>query len=93
MAAAGHDAGDGGAMDELVVAAMAQLCEDDGMSDNRLRKRLGVGMSQLNRVLALLAASPEAGGLGCVELRTDDGAVRRRTIWLTERGRSLCSRT
>jgi hypothetical protein len=79
-------------MDEEVIAAMAQLCERDGISDHQLRKRLGLGMSQLNRVLSLLASAPEAGGLGCVELRSDTDA-RRRTIWLTERGRSLCSRT
>ncbi|WP_035059167.1 hypothetical protein [Andreprevotia chitinilytica] len=74
-------------MEDLLIAIMAQLAEHDGLSDHQIGKRLGIGMSQLNRALALLETSAEQGGLGCVVSRQDG---KRRTLWLTERGRALC---
>ncbi|GAB3258552.1 hypothetical protein GCM10027296_30310 [Chitinimonas naiadis] len=74
-------------MEELLLAIMAQLFERDGMSDNQIDKKLGIGMSQLNRALALLGSNAALGGLGLVEARQEG---KRRTLWLTEKGRALC---
>jgi len=74
-------------LEELLVAIMAQLCEKDGMSDNQIDKKLGIGMSQLNRALVLLGDHTALGGMGLVTVRQDG---KRRTLWLTEQGRALC---
>ncbi|KAF0814907.1 Sulfurtransferase FdhD [Andreprevotia sp. IGB-42] len=75
-------------MDDTLIAIMALLCEEDGLSDHRIGKQLQLGMSQLNRALAVLASSAEAGGLGWLTTR-DDG--KRRTLWLTDAGRQQCA--
>lgn len=77
----------GGRLEELLIAIMAQLCEKDGMSDNQIDKKLGIGMSQLNRALVLLGDHADLGGMGLVTVRQDG---KRRTLWLTEQGRALC---
>ncbi|MBV8467448.1 MAG: hypothetical protein JO218_16020 [Burkholderiales bacterium] len=74
-------------MEDLLAAIVAELAEQEGISDHALGKRLGLGMSQLNRALSLLCLDAAAGGLGLVEARQDE---RRRTLWLTDKGRTLC---
>ena len=74
-------------MEELLMAIMAMLRDWEGISDNQLDKRLGIGMSQLNRALVVLCSNAEQGGLGLVETRQEG---KRRTLWLTDKGRALC---
>jgi hypothetical protein len=74
-------------VEDLLAAIIAELVEKDGVSDHALGKRLGLGMSQLNRALTILCLDTGAGGLGLVEARQDE---KRRTLWLTEQGRALC---
>ncbi len=71
----------------MLAAVVAQLAESDGMSDHALGKRLGLGMSQLNRALSILCTCENQGGLELVETRQEE---KRRTLWLTERGQALC---
>ena len=73
-------------MEELLIAVVALLAEQDGLSDHQIGKRLGIGMSQLNRALVVLGDNAALGGLGLVEVKQD---AKRRTLWLTARGRSL----
>jgi hypothetical protein len=74
-------------MEDLLAAIVAELAEREGVSDHALGKRLGLGMSQLNRALSLLCLDMTTGGLGLVEVRQEE---RRRTLWLTDKGRALC---
>jgi hypothetical protein len=74
-------------MEDDLIAVMGLLHHEDGLSDHRVCKRLGLRLSQLNRLLAILASIEVEGGLGWVHAE-DDG--RRRRLWLTEAGRSLC---
>ncbi|WP_283148496.1 hypothetical protein [Silvimonas soli] len=74
-------------MEETLVAIVALLAERDGLSDHQIGKKLALGMSQLNRALTVLASDTQAGGIGLVEVRTDD---KRRIVWLTAAGRALC---
>ncbi|MGQ5524202.1 hypothetical protein ACUHMQ_13210 [Chitinimonas sp. PSY-7] len=69
------------------MAIITLLNEREGISDNQVDKKLGIGMSQLNRALAVLCSSAELGGLGLVETRQ---VGKRRTLWLTAKGRVLC---
>lgn len=70
----------------LLMAILAQLAGQDGQSDHQLNKCLGLGMSQLNRALVILASPPDQGGLGLLALHQDG---KRRTLWLTDNARQL----
>ncbi|SFZ78777.1 hypothetical protein [Chitinimonas taiwanensis] len=75
-------------MDEqALLNIVVAVAEAEGQSDHRLAKQLGLGMSQLNRALALLAGPAEQGGLDLIATRQDG---KRRTLWLSEKGRALC---
>jgi hypothetical protein len=73
-------------MEDMLIAIMATLQAEDGQSDHRLAKQLGLGLSQLNRALALLGTSPSEGGLGWV---TTDSGRKPRRAWLTPLGRQM----
>jgi len=73
-------------MEDLLIALVALLAEHDGLSDHQVGKRLGIGMSQLNRALVVLGDDAALGGLGLVTVKQDE---KRRTLWLTEQGRLL----
>ncbi|PHV12158.1 ArsR family transcriptional regulator [Chitinimonas sp. BJB300] len=74
-------------MENLLMAIVALLVERDGMSDSQIAKKLGIGMSQLNRALAVLCSNAELGGLDFVATRQEG---KRRTLWLTAKGHELC---
>jgi len=71
---------------DQALALLALLAEQDGVSLPRASKALGLGQSELYRLLAALGDSPTLPGPGLIELR-EDGA--RRLLWLTDKGRSL----
>jgi DNA-binding MarR family transcriptional regulator len=64
------------------------LAQEDGQSLARVAKRLGLGASELQRLLTALGADPRFDGLDLVEARAD--GVRTR-LWLTTKGRALCA--
>lgn len=76
--------------DAQAAALLALLAGDDGPSLPRAAKALGLGTSELQRLLVALGDDPRLPGLGLVESR-EDGARTR--LWLTARGRALCSET
>lgn len=76
--------------DDLVPRLLALLADEDGVSLHRATKRLGVSASELTRLLASLGADPACDGLDLVVARS---VGARTTLWLTERGRTLCRAT
>ncbi|MBB5192858.1 hypothetical protein HNQ50_003612 [Silvimonas terrae] len=74
-------------MEETLIAIMALLAGQDGLSDHQVGKKLELGMSQLNRALTVLTAATQADGQALVRTQQDG---KRRTLWLTEAGRALC---
>jgi len=71
-------------MDEQLQALMALVAAEEGMSVARVAKKLGLGQSQLLRMISLLGPSEAVGGLDLLELR--DGEPPR--LYLTERARA-----
>ena len=65
------------------------LAQEDGQSLPRVAKRLGLGASELQRVLTALGADQRFDGLDLVESRIDGARTR---LWLTAKGRQLCAR-
>lgn len=74
--------------EDLALALLQALREEDGQSMARIAKRLGVGQSALLRVLAALGAGSQTGGLDLVT-REDVGG--RALLRLTDAGRALCT--
>ena len=72
--------------EELLVNVVGSIAERNGASDHQIAKRLGLGMSQLNRALLVLQTSEAEGGLALVEARLEG---KRRTLWLTAKGHAL----
>ena len=64
------------------------LAQEDGQSLPRVAKRLGLGASELQRLLTALGPDPRFDGLDLVEARVE--GVRTR-LWLTDKGRQLCA--
>ncbi len=78
--------------EDAALALLRLLAEEDGLSPPRAAKKLGLGASELQRVLVALGDDPRYGGLGLVEPRTEphrDGTRVR--LWLSARGRTLCA--
>lgn len=69
------------------LALLRLLCTEDVQSIHRVAKRLGMGLSELQRLLTALGDDPRFDGLDLVqqEQRGDRVVLR-----LTERGRALC---
>jgi|GEM_PF-1507251 len=57
------------AQEAQLLAVVAAVAEREGLGDHALRKRLGIAMSELNRLLVLLGEDTRLGGLGLVEVR------------------------
>lgn len=72
------------------LALLRLLAQEDGQSMPRVAKKLGLGASELRRLLAALGNDARYDGLDLVEQR-DDG--ERTVLWLTARGRGLCAAT
>ncbi|MFC3813881.1 helix-turn-helix domain-containing protein [Lysobacter sp. GCM10012299] len=73
--------------EESALALLQLLAEEDGQSIHRVAKRLGLGLSELQRLLSALGSDPRFDGLDLVEQREDGD---RTLLWLTSRGRQLC---
>jgi FdhD protein/phenylacetyl-CoA:acceptor oxidoreductase accessory protein len=71
-----------------VVALLALLAGSDGVPLPAAAKRLGVGQSELRRLLATLGNDPALPGPGLVETQEDGERTR---VWLTAAGRAFCA--
>lgn len=76
--------------DEQALALLRLLAQQDGQSIHRVAKRLGLGLSELQRLLAALGDDPRFDGLDLVEQRVHGD---RTLLWLTDKGRCLCALT
>lgn len=74
--------------EETALALLRLLAEEDGQSLHRVAKRLGLGVSELQRLLTALGPDPRYDGLDLVAPRVDGERTR---LWLTEKGRRLCA--
>lgn len=74
--------------EDAALALLRLLAEEDGQSQPRVAKRLGLGASELQRLLAALSDDPRFDGLDLVAARRDGERTR---LWLTARGRALFS--
>ena len=74
--------------DEQALALLRLLGQEDGQSIHRVAKRLGLGISELQRLLTALGDDPRFDGLDLVRQRRDGERTR---LWLTEKGRRLCA--
>lgn len=82
--------------DETALALLRLLADEGDVSTARAAKRLGLGASELQRLLTALGDDPRFDGLDLVEqsvepwreLRRDGARVLLR---LTARGRALCA--
>jgi DNA-binding IclR family transcriptional regulator len=73
--------------DDPALALLRLLAQEDGQSIHRVAKRLGLGLSELQRLLVALGCDTRFDGLGLVEQRPDG---ERTLLWLTDKGRQLC---
>ena len=64
------------------------LAQEDGQSLPRVAKRLGLGVSELQRLLTALGPDARFDGLDLVQARPDGARTR---LWLTDKGRRLCA--
>lgn len=76
--------------DELATRLLALLVQEDGMSAAKAAKKLGLSMSQLQRLLASLSDSAALGGLNLISTTEDEG---RLLLWLTPKGRQFFAGT
>ncbi len=78
--------------DVHALALLRLLAEDGEVSPARAAKRLGLGASELNRLLVALGDDPRFDGLDLVErIATPHRDGTRERLRLTTRGRSLCA--
>lgn len=73
--------------DDNVFELLQLLYAEDAQSIHRVAKRLGLGLSELQRLLTALGDDPRFDGLDLVEQRQQG---ERMVLQLTERGRALC---
>jgi hypothetical protein len=84
-------------MSENAALALLRLLADDGdVSTARAAKRLGLGASELQRLLTALGDDPRFDGLDLVEQSVEASCEPRRDgarvlLRLTTRGRALCA--
>jgi hypothetical protein len=74
--------------EDPALALLQLLAQEDGQSLPRVAKRLGLGVSELQRLLTALGPDSRYDGLDLVEPRVDGERTR---LWLTEKGRRLCA--
>ncbi|HJW46500.1 MAG TPA: hypothetical protein VJ484_08420 [Lysobacter sp.] len=74
--------------EDLALALLQLLAQEDGQSIHRAAKRLGLGLSELQRLLTALGPDPRFDGLDLIEQRQDG---ERTLLWLTDKGRRLCA--
>ncbi|MEJ7746593.1 MAG: hypothetical protein WKF61_07535 [Luteimonas sp.] len=73
--------------DDNTLAVLQLLCVEDAQSIHRVAKRLGLGLSELQRLLTALGNDPRFDGLDLVEQQQQG---ERTVLRLTERGHALC---
>jgi len=73
--------------EDPALSLLRLLAQDDGQSIHRVAKRLGIGLSELQRLLVALGGDQRFDGLDLVEQRQDG---ERTLLWLTAKGRQLC---
>lgn len=84
-------------MNEDAALALLRLLADEGdVSAARAAKRLGLGASELQRLLTALGTDPRFDGLDLVEQSVEPSRGPRRDgarvlLRLTARGRALCA--
>jgi hypothetical protein len=77
--------------EDAALALLRLLAENGDVSMPRAAKRLGLGASELHRLLVALGDDPAFGGLDLVERHVERHADAARTLLrLTARGRALC---
>jgi DNA-binding IclR family transcriptional regulator len=74
--------------EESALALLRLLAAEDGQSLHRVAKRLGLSLSELQRLLTALGPDPRYDGLDLVEQREDG---ERTLLFLTDQGRRLCA--
>ncbi len=74
--------------DDVALALLRLLSEEDGQSIHRVAKRLQLSLSELQRLLTALGPDPRFDGLDLVAQREEGG---RTVLHLTDRGRRLCA--
>lgn len=74
-------------MNDSALAVLQLLCEEDAQSIHRVAKRLGLGLSELQRLLTALGDDSRFDGLDLVRQQQQG---ERTLLVLTERGRALC---
>lgn len=75
-------------IEDQALALLQLLVQEDGQSLHRVAKRLGLGVSELQRLLTALGPDPRYDGLDLVEPRIEGERTR---LWLTEKGKRLCA--
>ncbi len=73
--------------EDNALALLQVSCAEDAQSVHRVAKRLGLGLSELQRLLTALGDDPRFDGLNLVEQQQQS---ERTVLRLTERGRALC---
>ena len=73
--------------EDPALALLRLLAEQDRQSIHRVAKRLGLGLSELQRLLAALGDDPRYDGLDLVVQQRDGERV---LLALTDKGRRLC---
>ena len=74
--------------EDIALALLQLLAREDGQSIHRVAKRLGLGLSELQRLLTALGPDPRFDGLDLIEQRQDG---ERTLLWFTDKGRRLCA--
>jgi DNA-binding IclR family transcriptional regulator len=74
--------------DDIALALLRMLAEEDGQSIHRVAKRLQLSLSELQRLLTALGPDSRFDGLDLVEQREDGDRV---LLWLTDKGKRLCA--
>lgn len=74
--------------EEPGLGVLRLLAEEDGQSIHRVARRLGIGISELQRLLTALGNDPRYDGLDLVTGIRDG---RRLRLWLTDKGKRLCA--
>ncbi|MFD0725686.1 hypothetical protein [Lysobacter brunescens] len=78
--------------DTHALALLRLLAEDGEVSPARAAKRLGLGASELNRLLVAMGNDPRYDGLDLVErVATPHRDGMREQLRLTARGQALCT--
>jgi DNA-binding IclR family transcriptional regulator len=74
--------------EERALALLRLLAVEDGQSIHRVARRLGMSLSELQRLLTALGPDPRFDGLDLVEQRGDGERI---LLFLTDQGRRLCA--